>query len=210
MKSLKNIISLTILSFSAGAFAGISDSQYQTIDVQNANALLPKATSMIAKTPVIEFFWYGCLHCYKFEPLVDKFLQKNGTKIVFKRYPAAPMKRWESGARLFFTLQDLGLEEKLHKKVFATIQDQHINIMDDAEARKAFFKKEGVDPNKVEAIFSSFSMSAKIQQAKKYAQTYKISGTPSFIVNNHYITDPTLAGGYDETFDVLQNLLTKK
>ena len=37
------------------------------------------------KVEVIEFFWYGCPHCYEFEPTIEAWVKKQGNNIDFKR-----------------------------------------------------------------------------------------------------------------------------
>ena len=39
------------------------------------------------KIEIIEFFWYGCPHCYSFEPLLEKWLKtlpRDGKKMLVK------------------------------------------------------------------------------------------------------------------------------
>jgi len=40
------------------------------------------------KIEVAEFFWYGCIHCYNFEPLLEAWVPKLPADAYFRRIPA--------------------------------------------------------------------------------------------------------------------------
>ena len=39
------------------------------------------------KIEVLEVFWYGCPHCYDFEPFINDWLEKKHEDVVFRRMP---------------------------------------------------------------------------------------------------------------------------
>lgn len=158
------------------------------------------------KPLLVEFFWYGCPHCYHMDPLINKLVAEHKDSIIFKRYPAT-FPKWESGAKLFFTLEEMGLEKQLHTKVFDTIQKDHINLMDNKVARDKFLLKEKVDINKFDTVYNSFSIASKLRLSKQVADNYKLNSSPVLVVNNLYQVDPGLTNSYEATIKSIDSIL---
>jgi thiol:disulfide interchange protein DsbA len=186
---------------------------YLPITIDSVKTIpMSQAEQKSNKPELIEFFWYGCPHCYHMEDLVNNLVKEHKDTINFKRYPVI-FPRWESGAQLFFTIEEMGLVEKLHTKIFNTIQKEHINIMDDKVKREAFLKKEGVNVTQFNTIYDSFNIAKKMRQGKEMASNYHLASSPVFIINNKYQVDPAMAGGYEATvknLDSILNTLTHK
>ncbi|MEN9380050.1 MAG: hypothetical protein RJB15_1743, partial [Pseudomonadota bacterium] len=49
----------------------------------------PQAVEQKGKVEVIEFFWYGCPHCYDFEPELSAWVKRQPKDVVFRRVPVA-------------------------------------------------------------------------------------------------------------------------
>src|SRR5690242_19556358 len=96
------------------------------------------------KVEVIEFFWYGCPHCYSLEPAVNAWAKNLPKDVVFKRVPAA-VGGWVDLARMFYTLEAMGKLDELHAKVFDAIHKSNVN-MNNKKARDEWLQKNGVDP----------------------------------------------------------------
>ena len=75
------------------------------------------------KVEVIEFFWYGCPHCYSFEPLIDKWSKTKPDNVQFIRQPAIFSKLWGKHAKAYFTAEALDAVDKIHTDFFNTIQN---------------------------------------------------------------------------------------
>lgn len=186
---------------------------YQKIQISNNYLVKLTDLEMQSKKPVlIEFFWYGCSHCYHMDDSVNKLVASHQKDIIFKRYPVN-FPRWDSGAKLFFTLDEMGLENQLHTKVFDIIQKDRINIMDDKNARDKFLSSQKVDVKKFDAIYNSFGISNKMRLSQQVAENYKLNSSPVFIINNTYQVDPGLTHSYENTIkslDVILKDLEKK
>lgn len=205
MKKLVLASSIAFALFASSAFAqnvpGLTaGKQYLVLDVPAAQSAVPATEVPAGKTLVTEFFWYGCPHCFDMEPMVNKLIQDEGSNIVFKRIPVV-YPRWESGAKLFYTLQEMGLLDKMHDKVFYTIHKENNNIMDDQKARDAWLTKQGIDSVKFESVYNSFTVATKLNQGKAYLATYKITGTPTFVVNNKFSISPSTVASPDLSED---------
>ena len=79
-KALALAASLAVLAFGAAAQAPLP---YKVLEQ-------PQPTDGGGKIEVIEFFWYGCPHCYSLEPFVNSWAKSVPKDVVFKRVPAVP------------------------------------------------------------------------------------------------------------------------
>lgn len=151
------------------------------------------------KIEVTEIFWYGCIHCYHMDPLLNAWVKKLPADVVFKRVPGLPQPAWAPMAKAFYAMDDLKLSDKLHTALFDAIhKEKTLNPTDEVAAIDWMTKKSGLDKSKIEDAFRSFSMNNKLNRA---AQTFRASGAtgvPSFIIDGQYITSSTMAGGNEQ------------
>ena len=134
---------------------------------------------------VVEFFWYGCIHCYNLEPKLDAWLKKRPKDVEFRRVPAVFNSRWEHDASVFYTFDALGLLEKLHRPFFDAIHRDRMNSAN-GPALLAFLEKHGVDSKKFEATFKSFGVQGKTRRAIRLTSDYRIDGTPAVAVHGRW------------------------
>jgi thiol:disulfide interchange protein DsbA len=154
---------------------------------------------------ITELFWYGCPHCFRFEPYVKGWLKKKSDKIVFRRVPAVLSPKWETHARAFYAAEIMGVLEKMHEPLFLALHVQKKRIYKEEDVLD-FIESLGIDRGQFEKTYKSFAVSSKIQQSKRLGQAYNITGVPSIVVNGKYLTSATHAGGFKELI-VLMNTL---
>src|SRR5438309_7337673 len=65
------------------------------------------------KIEVIEFFSYGCPHCNDLEPILDAWVAKLPPDVQFRRVPVMFQERWQALARIYYTLDAMGDEQRL-------------------------------------------------------------------------------------------------
>jgi thiol:disulfide interchange protein DsbA len=168
-----------------------------------------------SKIEVTEIFWYGCIHCYHMDPLINTWVKKLPADVTFKRLPGLPNPSWAPMAKAFYAMEDLKLSDKLHTALFDAVnKEKTLNPTDEAAAIDWMSKKSGLDKSKVEAAFKSFSMNNKLNQATNFFRASGATGVPSFVINGQYITSSTMAGGNEQalkTVDfILANIRTEK
>ncbi len=161
------------------------------------------------KVEVLEVFWYGCPHCYRFQPYMKRWLEHNADNIRYIRLPAVLNKSWAIHTRAYYTAQALGVLEDIHDPLFEAIH-KHRRSLNNDEALMAFFEEHGVDNKTFRKAFYSFSVSGKVKQAEELTRRYQVSGTPAVIIDNHYYTGPRQAqGSYEELINIVDFLVTK-
>ena len=158
------------------------------------------------KVEVIEFFWYGCGHCFKLEPNLVKWTQSLPKDVVFKRVPAVPNEAWGQMAAVFYTLEAMGLLEKMHQKVFDAIHLDNV-ILTNRKVRDEWLAKNGVDPVKFGEVEKSFSVQSRLTRAKQMTAAYKIDGVPMIVVNGKYVSSLAHAGGAERLLQVVDGLI---
>jgi thiol:disulfide interchange protein DsbA len=84
------------------------------------------------------------------------------------------------------------------------------NRLDTPEKIEAFFVARGVRKEEFQKAFSSFAVESKVLHAEDLNKRYKITGTPSIVVNGKYITDVAMAGGEDQLFQVVNQLAARE
>jgi thiol:disulfide interchange protein DsbA len=161
------------------------------------------------KIEVVEMFWYGCPHCYAFEPTINPWAEKLPADVHFVRIPAMFGGPWDAHGQLFLTLQSMGVENKVHSAVFNAIQKEHKKLTTPDEMAE-FVATQGVDKDKFLATFNSFAIKGQIAAAKELAKKYEITGVPTLIVNGKYRFDLGSAGGPEQTLQVADQLIAKE
>jgi thiol:disulfide interchange protein DsbA len=137
------------------------------------------------KIEVVEFFWYGCIHCYNLEPKIETWLKKLPPDVQFRRIPAVFNERWAHDAAIFYALEALGVLDKLHRPLFDAIHRDRLNT-GNWPAFSGWLEKQGVDPKKFEAAAKSFGVQSKTRRAARLSADYKIDGTPAMAVHGRF------------------------
>lgn len=146
------------------------------------------------KVDVVEFFWYGCPHCYAFEPALETWAKKIPTDVVFRRVPVAFTSMHETHAKMYYALEQLGALDSTHKRVFTAMHQQRMRLDKESDIA-AFVATTGVDAAKFTDAFRSFGVSSKIRQSKQMVDAYRIDGVPAMGVHGRWYTAPSLVGG---------------
>ena len=201
----------SLLAASLLLVAARGASSAELVEGKHYKLLKPAQPSEAApgKVGVTEVFWYACGHCYLLEPKVDAWNQKGRAPYVqLIRLPATWNPVVKLHARVFYTIELLG-KPQLHDEVFREINVKG-NRLDTPEKIEAFFVARGVSKDEFQKAFSSFAVESKVLHAEDLNRRYKITGTPSIVVNGKYITDVKMAGGEDELFQVVNQLAARE
>jgi len=194
-RSLVIALSLMPLALAwRGAFA-----QSNGNNVTELNPPLP--TESDGKIEVLEFFWYGCIHCYNLEPRLETWLKTKPADVAFRRVPAVLSERWGHDAAVFYAFEALGVLDKLHRPFFDAIHRERLRT-DNMPALNAWLEKNGVEPKKFDATVRSFGVQSKVKRAIRLTSDYKVDGTPSMAVQGRY----TISAG-DTMLDTVNQLV---
>lgn len=161
-----------------------------------------------AKFEVVEFFWYGCPHCRSLAPALDEWKKKLPKKVSFVKLHV-PF-REINHQRMFFALENIGLEEKLHFKIFDAIHIQGLQLVNFLDIL-SWVESHGIDEKQFEDSWNSKKVQSSMKNATKLMHQYKIDGVPQMVVNGTYLTSPYMVGGnHKRVLKVVDYLLNKK
>ena len=193
---------LTLLT--GGAAAQVAGKDYQAIKP-------PQPIESGNKVEVIEFFSYACPHCHSLQSPLQAWLKRKPADVEFRRVPAVFRDSWVPFARIYYTLEAMGLLEKLHHDVFSAIHDQNIRLQD-SKILFDWAAGKGVDRKKFMDTYNSFAVQSHTQRASDVTRRYSVEFTPAIVVNGRYLTGPSMTAtgntvDYDRFFKVLDQMI---
>ncbi len=148
------------------------------------------ATEQVMDDPkrieVVEFFWYGCPHCYQFEPVLNAWAKDVASDVNFYRTPAILNPLWEHHARAYFVADILDILAASHANVFKTLRQDKKNL-NSLEQLVNFYSQYGVDEKRFKKTYQSTSVNVKIERARGTLDSYGIDGVPAIVVAGKYL-----------------------
>ena len=146
----------------------------------------PVNTRDSSKVEVLEAFWYGCSHCFRFEPLIANWEAGMPADVDFVRFPAMWNGLMKIHAQVYYVAEALDALEIVHDPIFNAINVEGNRLQNEKQIGDLFVKH-GIDQAAFTAAFNSFGVKTKVNQAEKRMQDYEIRSTPNMIVNGKYL-----------------------
>lgn len=153
----------------------------------------PQPTSVADKIEVVELFWYGCPHCYQFEPTLVKWLKNLPPNVAFVRTPGIFRPEWAVLARAYYTAEALGVLNKVHEQIFGAVHELKRPLQNEDQLA-ALFAEQGVKEDDFRKTFRSFAIEGKVRRAQEMSQRYGAKGVPTMIVNGKYRVSAGMSG----------------
>ena len=168
----------------------------------------PVLTRDNSKVEVVEFFWFGCGHCFSLEGLLNNWKKDLPNSVDFYRYPVIWNKMVETHAKIFFIAEALDKPEIIDG-VFNAIHVQQKMLASDREIIR-FMKTFGVSEEQYNRLINSFGLKNNIKKADLFGEKYGIKGVPTFIVNGKYAVSGNREIGTKDLLDVVDFLIAKE
>lgn len=205
--------SVTILFFTIG-FVGFSSAEIYSEHYQSLDHVVRNVGNS-DKVELVEFFWYGCPHCYVAEPIMEHVVKKLPEGATFVRIPAANNPRWEIEAAVYYLMQSKGILAKAHKLIFNAIHGQGRELRKSVgrspEGYQEFLNRYfSIEKEEFERHFNSFAVKSKINRAKKLAIEYDVRSVPSIYVGGKYRIINVKSSKSEEVADTILGLLEKE
>lgn len=158
------------------------------------------------KVEVVEFFWYNCPHCFRFEPTFDQWSSKAPAHVVVRRLPVAFRDDNVPQQRLYYALEAMGRADDLHRKVFHAVhvEKQRLNTQDEISAWMA---KQGVDKAKFLEFYNSFGVAGKARRASQITDAYQVDGVSALGVAGRFFTSGSMAKSMERALQVVDHLV---
>jgi protein dithiol oxidoreductase (disulfide-forming) len=167
--------------------------------------LNPPQPTSTKKIEVLEFFFYGCPHCFHLHPLLsgwEKTMPKD-VELVF--VPTVFRDSWEPMANTFYALESMGKQQQLHDALYRAWNEDKMILVDEDKIAD-FVAKHGVDRAKFVAAYNSFSVQSKVTRAKQMIRSYGINGTPTLVVEGKYMIEGLQP---EDTIRALKDVIAK-
>lgn len=158
------------------------------------------------KIEVVEFFWYSCSHCNRFEPQLEEWVKKMPKDVVLRRSPVSFRPDFEPQQRLYYVLESMGKVAELHKKVFYAIHVER-QPLNTADLVAAWAEKQGIDKAKFTQAYNSFPVATKTRKATMLQDAYKIDGVPALGIAGKYFTSGSVAQTMERALVVTDYLI---
>ena len=167
------------------------------------------------KIEVAEFFWYGCPHCYTFEPTINEWADNAPANVRFVRIPATWNGILMLHARLFYTEEILvrnGVIQDPAGFREAVFQEYHRrgNRMTSEGAIQKVFERFGVSAEEFTRTWNSFEVDQKLRVANDLMRRYSVASVPAVVVNGKFRTGAAEAGGNDKWIELIDELVVRE
>lgn len=184
MKRLMQI--LTFVMLMPLAFSSFAQIEKYVAGTHYTELQAPVNTNDSSKVEVLEAFWYGCSHCFRFEPLIANWEATAGEDVDFVRFPAMWNALMEVHAQVYYTAEAMDALDIVHEPVFNAINIEGNRLQNENQIG-ALFAEYGISEDDFSKAFNSFTVRTKVNQAKQRMQAYEIRSTPNMIVNGKYL-----------------------
>ncbi len=168
------------------------------------------------KVEVLEFFYYGCIHCYHLEGPLKAWLKRKPADVEFKYVPAVFDPSWMPLTRAFYTLEAMGATEKVHDDLFNAIhKERQRGMANDPRVMADFLATKGIDKQKFLDTYNSFAVNGRTQRSADLTRNYDVPGTPALVIDGKYLTAPSMTVNPDNTvnytrfFQVVDQLIAQ-
>lgn len=186
----------------AASSAAFAQAPYETLD-------FPQNTRNPDKIEVLEYFWFGCPHCFAFEPAINEWAANRPDDVDFVRHAPPLNKGWTPHSEAFYAAEIMGETERFFEPMFNAIHREKRNLRD-RERIAAFAGELGIDAGKMLETMKSFAVNTRIRQSMKNAMEARVSGVPSVVVNGKYLTSVSMAGGHRQIIRVIDELIERE
>ena len=199
-----------ITLFALLSLSGLAGAQAQKIEEGFDYRILPIAQPVETKgkVEVIEFFWYGCPHCYDFEPELSAWVKRQPKDVAFRRVPVAFRDDFLPHSQMYYALESMGKADAINEKVMYAIHKENKRLLTEPEIAD-WVASQGIDRNTFLATYRSFAVVSKARAAKQLAEAYRIDGVPTIVMQGKYVTSPSIAGTKAKAITVMDYLEEK-
>ena len=175
------------------AVSGLALAQGGPVEGRQFQRLPQPLPTPPGKIEVVEFFWYGCPHCYAFDPVLEAWIKTLPNDVAFRRVHVGFNAMIKLHQKLFYALEAMGKQAEVHERVFNAFHKERLDLSDE-KSITAMVGRMGLDTAKFSEAFKSFGVQTKAQQATKLSENFRIDGVPALGIGGRFWTSPSMAG----------------
>lgn len=201
---------LSLVAFTANAEEFVEGEDYRVIETEVQEELANEDAEEDSDSTirVVEFFNYGCPHCYKLEPIIKEWLEEKGDDVEFAR-EAVPLRQdWVPLARAYYIAEEYDVLDKVHSTIFKAIFEYNLN-MQRKDLLEQLFERRGVEIEDFNKAYTSDSVFKSMRETQSRMRLLGLKGTPAIVVADKYVIDTELADGHERMFEIVDYLVDK-
>ena len=153
---------------------------------------------------VVEVFWYGCGHCFNLAPVTARWAKQQDDSVNYRKMPVTWGPIHQLHAKLFYTIEALGIGETAHSAVFTAMHKEG-NFLTSEGAILEFLEKLGTDRSETIKYMNSFSVRQKVKRAIELSKQFKVTATPMIFVDGQYRIEAK--GGHSKMLKVVDHVI---
>ena len=204
------LLALSLAGLAApAAYAEPEEQEQEFLPGIHYNVLVQPVTTQApeGKTEILDFFWYGCPHCFVLEPMLDEWLKERADSVHSQHIPAFTSARWALGARVYYTLQELDRLD-LHSTVFQLVHEQK-RALRNAEGVARMLEPFGINVQAFTDAFHGETVSLHLEETKRLTEQFDIGGVPALVIDGKYVVSARNATSYQQILDITAFLVEK-
>ncbi len=194
------------------AAAGASSAQLRTaLPYRTLDPVMAPIGGLLGDSPrdkieVLQFFYYGCPHCFDMQPLIEDWLAKKPADVEFRYIPALRDEKWQVLTRAYFALEKLGQAKRLHRPIYDVINFDGAQLTDE---QKLFdwVARNGIERSRFVEAFNADDTRARVEAARKLTVDYNIRATPTMVVAGKYLFSSGQAGSHFDAMKMLDQFV---
>lgn len=198
-----------LAAFATGGVAQIRSSlPYRTIEPARPPVAGLLGDSAKDKIEVIQFFYYGCPHCFDQQPLIEDWLAKKPDDVEFRYLPALRDDKWLTLTRAYFALDKLGAAKRLHRPIYDVINFDGVTLSDEPKLID-WVARNGIERALFTEALNSEEIRAKVEETRRITVDYNVRATPTIVVAGRYLFSSGEAGSHHEAIRLLDQLIAQ-
>jgi len=157
---------------------------------------------------VAEWFWYGCPHCYRFDPELRAWVKKMGDRIHLVRLPAVARQSWQPMAAAFLIARRTGHLDQVHTAFFDAIHKGGKSPYKFAWARKRL-ERLGVSAKRWKELLHSDWMQSQGKRLERLEQAHGVRAVPTLVIQGRYVVSNRMVGSHQRMLEVAKALVDR-
>jgi protein dithiol oxidoreductase (disulfide-forming) len=206
MNLVRLILATTLMGTVAASIYAFNRGSSNIAPITTLSA--PIHGSQIASSEVVEFFHYGCGHCYEAEKKILAWQKQLPNGSSFTRVPVDFKIGNFDAVTTMYALESLGRLEQLHPQLFYAIHEERLHL-GKTEVFESWLIKQGVAKSDFAAAANSQAVIAKVKRAKELQAQADINGVPAMLVGGRHVVRPTQEARIDGMLQNVEALLKK-
>lgn len=153
---------------------------------------------------VREWFWWGCPHCYAFEPILQAWANDPARDIILEQSPQPGDRERDRHAAIYLSAQRLGIGSTVNPELFRLAQEGRL----DQQALADTIQKTRLEPEEFVAEFMANGQ-MRIIEIRNKAERSGIREVPSLVVAGKYRILGRSLESWDQMLEVADYLVAK-